>query len=86
MPGEQFDAERCEQLYQRREECDWKQKKNAFTRCLFPVLFNDSVLTELVTHKAELEQAHYWAGRLCITASVYFCDVMIQDYTTYQEQ
>ena len=53
MPGEQFDAKVCEQICQCFEECDWKQKNNSFTQCLFPVLFNDSVLTAMVTHKAE---------------------------------
>jgi hypothetical protein len=38
----------------------WLETKyNSFTRCLFPVLFNDSVLTVMVTHKAKKEQAHY---------------------------
>jgi hypothetical protein len=59
MPGEQFDAELCEELHRRFGECDWKQNNNSVTRYLFPVLFNDSVLTIMVTQTAELEQAHY---------------------------
>jgi hypothetical protein len=60
MPGEQFDAELCvNSCTDVDKNATGNKKNNSFTRCLFPVLFDDSVLTVPVTHMAELEQAHY---------------------------